>query len=120
MTDLGEQGPAGTYDGSTITLTSRLLQVERRCVVLHELIHDERGIPHGDDPGEESLVEQEVARRLIELDDLEDALRWSRRLHEVADVLWVTPGVLRVRLDHLHPSELHELRRRLADEHDHR
>lgn len=116
--DLGDDGPIGTYDGSTITLTTGLLQVERRCALLHELIHDERGMPHGDDPREESLVEQEVARRLITLGALEDGLRWSRTPSEVADLLWVTEAVLQVRLEHLHPAERHHLRRRLDEHHD--
>ena len=67
IADLGDDGPQGCTNGRTITLTTGLKQVERRCVLLHELIHEERGIPHGVDPREEDRIEQEVARRLIPL-----------------------------------------------------
>lgn len=105
---------AGTIctDG-TLTLAADLLQVERRCVLTHELVHDERGIPHVEDGREESFVEQEVARRLIELDALADALRWSVQPAEVAADLWVTVDVLLTRIKHLHPSERAWLRRGL-------
>lgn len=117
--DLGDDGPLGCTDGHTITLTTGLLQAERRCVVLHELLHEERGIPHGEDPREEAAVEQEVARRLITLEALADAVRWSQDVHEVADACWVTSDVLRTRWVHLHPSERHYLGRVIADAHGH-
>ena len=104
--DLGDDGPLGTYDGRTITLTTRLLQVERRCAVLHELIHDERGIPHEHDPAEEIAVEREVARRLIPIDALIRVAKMGLSLHDAADELWVTEDVLRCRLASItHPAE---------------
>lgn len=85
------------------------LQVDRRCVLAHELGHAEHGdLPCGDDrydARQESRVEQWAARKLIELPALADALRWSDDPHEVADALWVTEDLLEVRLNHLHPSE---------------
>lgn len=113
--DLGDEGPLGQTDGTTITLTTGLLQVERRCVLLHELVHVERGIPHSDDPREEEAVEQEVAHRLIPLDRLVDALRWSRTYEEAAQELWVMPHLVVVRIAHLHPSERAALHRALDE-----
>lgn len=117
--DLGEDGPQGCTDGHRITLTTGLYQAERRCVLLHELIHEERGIPHGHDPREEIRVEQEVARRLIPLELLADALRWTQRVDEAAEHCHVTADVLTTRWEHLHPSERHHLRRVSDDAHGH-
>ncbi len=61
---------------------------------------------------------REVARRLIELQPLGEALAWSRHISEAADVLWVTEDVLRARLDCLQPSERIYLDARLAFRHE--
>ena len=101
----------------TVALDSRLRQVERRCVICHELVHIERGPLPDDDrlaAREESAVEREVARRLIELQPLGEALAWSRHISEAADALWVTEDVLRSRLNCLQPSERSYLDARLA------
>lgn len=45
-----------------------------------------------------------------------DALAWATSLDEAADELWVDRRTLQARLDHLHPSERHYLRRRLNEE----
>lgn len=104
------------FPSRTITLDPRLLQVERRCTITHELVHIERG-PVPADPRlaarEESYVEQEAARRLITLEALADALAWCHDEYEAADELWVDVDTLRVRLAHLHPAEVAHLRRRL-------
>lgn len=96
------------------------LQVDRRCVLAHELGHAVRGdLPCGDqvlDIRQEAVVEQWAAQKLIELPSLADAMRWSSDPHEVADELWVTVDLLRVRLAHLHPSEKAYLRRYLEHE----
>jgi hypothetical protein len=85
------------------------LQVDRRCVLAHELGHAVRGdLPCGEgvlDARQEAFVDQWAARRLIELPALADALAWSRQPDEVADALWVTPAVLEVRMRHLYPAE---------------
>lgn len=60
--------PNGTAD---IFLDRRLSRRERRCVLAHELIHDERGIAYTcDTPAalvqvEERAVDREVVRRLV-------------------------------------------------------
>lgn len=103
----------------TVTLDRRLRQVERRCTISHELVHIERGPLLDDDhlaAREESVVEREVARRLIELHPLGEALAWAHHPSEAAEVLWVTEHVLEVRLQHLHPAERAYLKRRLEVE----
>lgn len=102
----------------TITLDPRLLQPERRCALTHELVHAHRQVAHHDpvlQAREESLVEQLVARALIPLDRLLDALRWAHNLRELADELWVDEATATTRLQHLHPAERHYLTRRLTD-----
>ena len=102
---------------NSVILNRRLRQVERRCTICHELVHIERGPLPDDDrlaAREESAVEREAARRLIELQPLGEALAWSRHISEAADALWVTEDVLRVRLDHLSCSEASYLAERLA------
>lgn len=99
-------GLRGYTDGrDRIVLDARLLQVERRCVVLHEQIHRERGHLQRCDDTEERSVREEVARRLVTTDQLLDVLRWARSWHEAADELWVTVDVFRDRLDGLSPGE---------------
>lgn len=115
--DLGDDGPLGLTDGSTIILTTGLLQVERRCVLLHELIHLERGIPHSADVREEAAIEREVARRLIPLCELVDALRWSREVEEIAEACWVMPHLIPIRMQNLHPAELSAVREVLRHHH---
>ena len=98
-----------------IVMDSRLPQVERRSVLAHELGHVIRGdVPCGEeilDCRQENVVDQWAARKLIPLEALADALRWSHDAHEVADCLWVTVDLLEVRMRHLHPSERARLRR---------
>jgi len=65
-----------------ITLDVGLDQVERRAVLAHELVHDERGIlftrstPTLVVDKEEACVRDETARRLVPVDLLEDFVRW--------------------------------------------
>lgn len=111
----GRRGRTDFWTNS-VTLNRRLKQVERRCTICHELIHIERGPLPDDDrlaAREESKVEREVARRLIEVRPLGEALAWARHISEAADVLWVTEDVLRVRLSHLSPDEQTYLAARL-------
>ena len=44
-------------EGSTITMARDLSQVQRRVTLTQELIHDEWGVPHEDDPAEEARLE---------------------------------------------------------------
>lgn len=95
----------------TIHLDPRQYQVERRCTLTHELVHLEMGHEAECAPAEESRVNAEAARRLVKIERLIDAWRWSMSLEEVADECWVTVDVLRDRLDNLTPDEA----QRLAD-----
>jgi len=107
-------------DQSTILMDARLpRQADRRCALAHELAH----IYLGDDPTVDGLPDWQerradlhAARWLIHIDALLDAFKWTGNLFEVADECWVTIDLLRVRLDHLHPSERHYLRRHLEEE----
>ena len=105
--DLGDEGPHARIVGCTITLTRGLSQVERRCAVMHELIHDERGIPTGPDPGEELAVEREVARRLIPLEQLIWVAKLNLPLVDAAEELWVRPDLVELRVRSItHPAEV--------------
>lgn len=71
-------------DGTaTIHLDPRLSQRERRCVLAHELIHDERRIGYGRHvppllvDAEERWVWRETARRLVPAAELEDLVERS-------------------------------------------
>ncbi|UFU05484.1 hypothetical protein [Ruania halotolerans] len=79
--------------------------MQRRVAAAHELIHLERTHTSGCDPRVEAGVRVETARRLITIDELIDALRWTEDWHEAADVLWVTVDILQDRIDHLTPQE---------------
>lgn len=97
-------------DGRVIWMHDKLLQVERRCALVHELVHIERGDTCTQSEAVERAVRGEAARRLIPFEDLVDAARWSRDHFEVADDLWVTPTVLADRIGTLTPDELATLR----------
>lgn len=107
-----------------IVLDDRLLQVERRCRLAHELIHAEDGDEHLDDPvldaRREVRVRRQASRLLIDLQVLGEALAWhgEQNLTGVADECWVDMETLRARLDGLHPAERGYLRRRLAARED--
>ncbi len=70
-----------------ITIEASLTQTERRAVLAHELVHDERGIlftpttPKALVDKEEAIVRDETARRLVPADLLEDFVEW-RVLHD--------------------------------------
>lgn len=110
-------GVWGYTRGDLITLDATMLQDERRCTLEHELEHIRRGHVGCQPAAVEAHVHQTVARRLIPFDDLLDALRWARNIHELADELWVDEGTVTTRLAHLHPSErtkIEALREELA------
>ncbi|WP_159622714.1 ImmA/IrrE family metallo-endopeptidase [Ruania rhizosphaerae] len=99
------RGRIAATDGRRIWMDTRLLQVQRRVAATHELIHIEQGHTSGCHPRVEAWVRVATARRLITIDALIDALRWTEDWHEAADVLWVTVEVLKDRIDHLTPDE---------------
>ena len=94
------------FVSQTITLAPGQSQAQRRSTIAHEVIHAERPVfLESLRDKEEHWVSVEAARRLITLDDLVDALRWTRSVHELAEELWVDEGTVRVRMAHLHPNE---------------
>ncbi|GGL27408.1 ImmA/IrrE family metallo-endopeptidase [Phycicoccus endophyticus] len=108
----------GATDGERIWMRSDLSQVERRCVLAHELAHLEHGHSTCQPGPVEDAVDRYAARYLLpDPRVIADALVWAgMRFDEAADVLWVTERLLRVRLDpsHLHPAELAIIRERVA------
>lgn len=98
-------GVWGLSDAHTIWLDDGLSQAERRCTLMHELVHREQGHEECQDEATEAAVHREVARRLIPLRLLESAMLWAQDILELADELWVDVETAQTRLDHLHPSE---------------
>lgn len=109
----------GLQRGNRIWLCSRLNQVRRRCTLTHEIVHLERGGVVGAGRArrrEERVVDEIAARRLIPLDALTDALRWTQRLPELAEELWVDQPTIRTRMNTLDPVEVAELEHHLEDQ----
>lgn len=96
-----------------ILMRPRLLQVERRCALAHELGHRDLGhsgqCRYGDADRQsaraEESADQWAARRLITVDALGSVLVWTDDRDEAAEELWVTRRLLDVRLAHIHPAE---------------
>ena len=109
--DLPAGRRADTNGVDEIRMRQRLLQVERRCSLTHELIHLERGDTGACPPAVDAAVNREAARRLIPWEQLLGAVRWARSEEELADELWVTVGILRARAETLHADELMTLAR---------
>lgn len=114
-------GRRGCIRGNVVLIDRRQLQVERRCTVAHELVHDERRVFPAEAAlraREETLVERTAARRLIELPELVDALRAcsSQHAHDLADHLWVDLPMLEARMNALDPVEVAELEHHLEDQ----
>lgn len=107
----------GATNGTHIWMRSDMAQVERRCVLAHELEHVRRGHTCGQPPDVERSVDHHSARWLLPNPHVvADALVWAGGdLHEAADVLWVTGKTLQARLDarHLHPAERRIIKERL-------
>lgn len=98
-------GMHGGTAGNDIYLDKRLTQRQRRCVLMHELIHWEHQHDGHQPPHVEAWVDRLAAIALIDLPDLRDALRWGRSAWEIAEHLSVTERLLQVRLDHLTEGE---------------
>lgn len=98
-----------------IVLDRRLGRIDRRCALAHELRHAEHHDQQIADIGpdgprlarrQESRADREAAQRLIDLDELADALR-AHPDHPtaVAEELDVTVDVLHCRLDTLSTAD---------------
>lgn len=101
--------PGRTNGIDMIWIDNRLQQLERRCVLVHELVHLERRHVGCQPASVERAVSIETARRLIPIEQLCRHAAWSRSLHELADDLWVTGNVLTDRLTSLTPEESADL-----------
>lgn len=112
-------GVRGLCDWGTRTISVRpdLSWAQLRVTLAHELLHAERGpFPRWQEAREEAAIDQQVARDLIDVWELGEALAaHPHDTHQVADELDVTPAIVAVRVKHLHPSERHYLKRRLDD-----
>lgn len=102
--------PAATDGVAVIWMDPRLTQVERRCVLTHELVHIEQGHRGCQPRAIERAVRAEAARRLITLEQLQHAMPWALSVGELADELWVTEMVLLDRLEGLTHAERRTLR----------
>lgn len=105
-----------------LVLAARLTRVERRHVLTHELVHDERDLlyvsttPSPMVAKEEAIVEAETVRRLVPLDELaelaarvEATPEMSMTVAEIADHFDVP---VRVARDAVRQLELDRARRR--------
>lgn len=109
--DLPAGRRADTNGVDEIRMRNRLLQVERRCSLAHELIHLERADTGACPPAVEAEVNREAARRLISWEHLFAGVQWARSEEELAEELWVTVKILRARAETLHAGELMALAR---------
>lgn len=114
--DGGVMGEAD-HEAQTVSLRRGLSYEERRCTLLHELLHLERGpaLTTTCDRDEDAVRRTTARLMLPSVRQLGEALAWAHDEREAADELAVDVGVLRDRLRWLHPSERHYLTRRLAE-----
>lgn len=100
-------GRCGETNGrDLIRLDKRLLQVERRCTLAHELVHVEAGEGRACTPSRGREVDRIAAARLVPFEVLVKASRWARDPLELAEELWVTPSMLEARCETLTAAEL--------------
>ncbi|TWS20987.1 hypothetical protein FK529_05720 [Tsukamurella asaccharolytica] len=95
-----------------------MTQAERRSALTHELIHDERQVYPRDvvlAAREERTVEALAARRLIDLNDLVEVLRWTRHEEEAAEELWVDVPMLLALIRSLTDDERMWINMRIED-----
>lgn len=114
-----DDGPMGRafFATDTISLRRGMTWAERRCTVLHELVHLDRGhAAPGWQAQDEERVRRETARLLLpDVRRMGEALAWAADVHEAADELDVDVPVLECRLRYLHPAERGYLKARLDD-----
>lgn len=111
----GKLGETNGYD--LIRLKKRQNQRDRRCTLAHELIHVERADYGYCNPLIERDVNREAALRLVTMDDLEAAARWTLNLDLLARELWVTPTILQARFDTMSALDLMRLADAASDSH---
>lgn len=103
----------------TILLDDRLDQAERRCTLIHEIIHHLSGDHALNEPAlsaaQERACRDQAARVLISLSALADAMRWSEHAEEIADQLWVDEPTLWDRIENLTPEERDYLTRNVYE-----
>lgn len=101
-------GTLGIQQGDIVWLDRDLTQTERRCTLAHEIVHYERGPAPVEvwwREREERAVDQAAARRLVALEQLVDALLWTRQRDELAAELWVDDHTLAALARSLTPAE---------------
>ncbi|WP_430888199.1 ImmA/IrrE family metallo-endopeptidase [Kocuria rosea] len=103
---------AAVTDGhSTIWIDDRLSDTERRCALMHELVHLEHGHAGHQPETVERAVRAETARLLIPSDRLWAHRHWHDTMHALAEELGVTTSVLRDRLENAGPEETKAIQR---------
>lgn len=115
ITEFDDDDLFGYWDADTRTiyLARGLTQRQRRAVLAHECEHAH----HDDRPlldavlhaRRERATDIVAARRLIPIERLAWALRWTGNERELADELWCDVHTVRVRLSSLTASERHQL-----------
>lgn len=108
------------FEAGTISLRRGMTWEERRCTVLHEVIHVERGpVPMGLAAMEELRVEKMTARQMLpSVRKIGDAYAWAAGDDEgAARELGVDVHVLRTRMKYMtHPAERGYLARRFEED----
>lgn len=107
-----------SHHGRRIFVRHGLRGPEWVVAVAHEAVHALRGDVPCCSPElearQEAIVNRDAARLLIDIRDLaEAAAALAGDPHAIADELGVTYEVVRLRVQHLHPSERAFLKRRL-------
>lgn len=101
-------------DLDTIVLDDRLSDAEKRCSLMHELVHramqDAGDLPDHLDVVQERRCRAETARLLVDIFDLGDAIQWSDDPAEQAEHLAVDVDTLTDRIQFLTPDEQAYLR----------
>lgn len=106
------------FEDKVISLRTNLTWAERRCTLLHECLHAERGPTLVGVLGEreELRVRRETARLLLpSVADIAEVLAWTDSVHEAAAELLVDDDLLRDRLRWLDKDEHAYLGERLRD-----
>lgn len=113
----GERGRFYT-DLNAIVISDRLNQAERRCTLMHELVHRMRGDFHVSDDlahhRQEKTCHQTAARTLIPFPTLLAAMQWDRDEDELCQELFVDRETLQARICGLTEHEALALRDRVG------